>query len=71
MASLDFGEIGPVTISLGGVIASEADDVSSLFSHVDRALYHSKGKGRNQFTSYEEMGILEEAPALRKRSFSF
>ncbi|HCS66721.1 MAG TPA: hypothetical protein DIW34_00380 [Oribacterium sp.] len=71
VASLDFGEIGPVTISLGGVIASEKDDVSSLFSHVDRALYHSKGKGRNQFTSYEEMGILEEAPALRKRSFSF
>ena len=41
---------GPITISMGICMASEADGPEDLYAKADRALYRSKVNGRNQVT---------------------
>lgn len=43
---------GPVTISLGTCMASDAESAEDLYSKTDRALYRSKVNGRNRVTAY-------------------
>ncbi|WP_442583476.1 diguanylate cyclase domain-containing protein [Mesorhizobium sp. ASY16-5R] len=43
---------GPVTISMGICMASEADGPDDLYSKADRALYRSKITGRNRVTKF-------------------
>ncbi|MCV3241385.1 GGDEF domain-containing protein [Mesorhizobium sp. ZC-5] len=43
---------GPVTISMGICMASEADGSEDLYAKADRAMYRSKVGGRNQVTRY-------------------
>jgi diguanylate cyclase (GGDEF)-like protein len=75
----------PVTASFGAAtLSSEMIDPSVLVEHADRALYRSKGRGRNRVThrddahfedadpavaSPEESGRLSLAPPLRLRLF--
>ena len=46
---------GPVTISLGLCMASEASDPNELYRKVDQALYASKNSGRNRVTKFSEI----------------
>src|SRR5262249_10166332 len=41
---------GPITISMGVCMASDADGPEDLYAKADRALYRSKINGRNQVT---------------------
>lgn len=41
---------GPITISLGVCMASDADSPEDLYTKADRALYRSKVNGRNRMT---------------------
>ena len=42
-----------VTISIGGALyPDDAKDANQLLQHADAALYHAKGKGRNNFQFY-------------------
>ena len=41
---------GPITISMGICMASDADGPEDLYAKADRALYRSKVGGRNQVT---------------------
>lgn len=42
-----------VTASIGGALyPSDAQDANQLLQHADAALYHAKGKGRNNFQFY-------------------
>jgi diguanylate cyclase len=43
---------GPVTISLGVCMASQADGADDLYAKTDRALYRSKIGGRNRVTTF-------------------
>jgi diguanylate cyclase len=43
---------GPVTISLGTCMASDANSAEDLYSKADRALYRSKVSGRNRVTAF-------------------
>lgn len=43
---------GPITISMGLCMASEADGPDDLYAKADRALYRSKVKGRNRVTRH-------------------
>ncbi|MGD9913586.1 MAG: GGDEF domain-containing protein [Rhizobiaceae bacterium] len=43
---------GPLTVSLGVCMASEADGAEDLYAKADRALYRSKVTGRNRVTRY-------------------
>ncbi|MCP8893625.1 GGDEF domain-containing protein [Shinella daejeonensis] len=45
---------GPVTISLGLCMASEADGPGELYSNVDIALYCAKNGGRNRTVVYDD-----------------
>lgn len=45
---------GPVTISLGYTMASQATDPGELYSHSDTALYMAKNTGRNRSVHFEE-----------------
>ncbi len=45
---------GPVTISLGLCMASEAADAGELYSRADVALYSAKSAGRNRTMRFEE-----------------
>lgn len=45
---------GPVTLSVGICMASQADDPTDLYAKADRALYASKVNGRNRVTAYAE-----------------
>jgi diguanylate cyclase len=46
---------GPVTISMGICMASEADSAEDLYTKADRALYRSKVGGRNRVTKHSSM----------------
>jgi diguanylate cyclase len=45
-------QFGPVTISMGICMATEADGPEDLYAKADRALYRSKVGGRNQVSVY-------------------
>jgi diguanylate cyclase len=45
---------GPVTISLGYSMASQAGDSGELYAQSDAALYHAKNTGRNRSVFFEE-----------------
>ncbi len=46
---------GPITISLGLCMASEADSAEDLYIKADRALYRSKVAGRNRVTRHSSL----------------
>ena len=46
---------GPVTLSLGVCMGSEADDPADLYRKTDQALYASKNSGRNRVTRFSEI----------------
>lgn len=48
-------DYGPVTMSLGVCMGSEADDATDLFRKTDQALYASKNSGRNRVTRFSEI----------------
>ncbi|WP_419910554.1 GGDEF domain-containing protein [Hoeflea sp.] len=48
-------DYGPVTLSLGVCMGSEADDATDLFRKTDQALYASKNSGRNRVTRFSEI----------------
>ncbi|MDP3897659.1 MAG: GGDEF domain-containing protein, partial [Mesorhizobium sp.] len=50
---------GPVTISMGICMASEANGADDLYSKADRALYASKVSGRNQVTRHSALSDLK------------
>jgi diguanylate cyclase len=43
---------GPITISMGICMASEAESAEDLYAKADRALYRSKVNGRNRVTKF-------------------
>lgn len=47
---------GPITLSLGLCMASEAADADDLYAKADRALYASKVNGRNRVTHFSKLG---------------
>ena len=49
-------EWGPVTVSMGICMASEATGAEDLYIKADRALYRSKLDGRNRITRHSEVG---------------
>jgi diguanylate cyclase len=54
--SLEFkhkGEEIRITVSLGGCLATEADNPEAIFEFADQALYQSKNGGRNRVTMFE------------------
>ncbi len=58
-----FPTVGRVTVSIGWVCIQPNALPSDLMHKADQALYHAKGNGRNQVTSWEAtFGELEEVP---------
>lgn len=51
-AGIDYG---PVTISMGICMASDANGADELYAHADRALYRSKVLGRNKVTRFSSL----------------
>ncbi|MBP1846054.1 diguanylate cyclase [Rhizobium petrolearium] len=47
-------DYGPITISLGFAMGSQADDPGVLYANADTALYHAKNTGRNRAIFFEE-----------------
>lgn len=47
-------DYGPVTISLGYAIGSQATDPGELYASADTALYHAKNTGRNRSIFFED-----------------
>lgn len=47
---------GPITVSAGICMASEAQSADDLYSKADRALYASKANGRNTVTRHSSLG---------------
>ncbi|MEC9462849.1 MAG: GGDEF domain-containing protein, partial [Pseudomonadota bacterium] len=45
---------GPITISLGFAMASDAEDAGELYARSDIALYCAKNAGRNRTKPYED-----------------
>jgi diguanylate cyclase (GGDEF)-like protein/PAS domain S-box-containing protein/putative nucleotidyltransferase with HDIG domain len=64
-----FDIVGTVTISAGVCSLEDSDDVDSLLSHADSALYWAKESGRNATFRYTEQAraALAEAPAPKQR----
>lgn len=48
-------DYGPITVSFGLCMASEADGPDDLYTKADRALYASKTGGRNKVTRFSEL----------------
>jgi len=56
-SSLQTGEpCGPITVSIGVCMASEANAPDDLYAKADRALYSSKVGGRNRVTLHSSLG---------------
>ncbi|OUR88954.1 hypothetical protein A9Q81_22745 [Gammaproteobacteria bacterium 42_54_T18] len=53
--SHDFPQIGKVTISCGYTCYKSNESFSTIFDCADKALYFSKGNGRNQSRFYEDL----------------
>lgn len=49
---------GPITVSMGICMASEADSAEDLYTKADRALYRSKVVGRNRVTRHSSLAEL-------------
>ncbi|MFB9952617.1 GGDEF domain-containing protein [Rhizobium puerariae] len=47
-------EYGPITISLGFAMGSQAEDPGELYANSDTALYHAKNAGRNRTVFFED-----------------
>ncbi|WJR66724.1 GGDEF domain-containing protein [Neorhizobium sp. CSC1952] len=47
-------DYGPVTLSLGFAMGSQAGDPGELYADADTALYHAKNGGRNRSVLFEE-----------------
>ncbi|WP_408004549.1 GGDEF domain-containing protein [Pseudorhizobium endolithicum] len=47
-------QYGPITISLGYSMGSQAEDAGHLYANADAALYHAKHSGRNRTVLFEE-----------------
>jgi diguanylate cyclase len=47
-------DYGPVTISLGFAMGSQATDPGELYASADTALYHAKDAGRNRSVLFED-----------------
>jgi len=47
-------DYGPVTLSLGFAMGSQAGDPGELYTDADTALYHAKNGGRNRTVFFEE-----------------
>lgn len=47
-------DYGPVTLSLGFAMASQASDPGELYANADTALYYAKNGGRNRTILFEE-----------------
>ncbi len=45
-----FEKIGLLTLSIGGAVYPESDNVDSIIQRADKALYGSKDKGKDNFT---------------------
>lgn len=52
VASADFGEAGPMTVSAGVCDLSRAGDADGLYQLADTALYWAKRRGRNMALAY-------------------
>ena len=54
-AALGVPSFGPITISMGVCLASEAAGADDLYAKADRALYASKVAGRNRVTKFSSV----------------
>jgi diguanylate cyclase len=52
-------DYGPITLSLGLCMATEADGPDDLYMKADRALYASKSAGRNRVTRHSRLNAGE------------
>lgn len=48
-------DCGPITLSMGVCMASDADSADDLYAKADSALYRSKVDGRNRVTRYSDI----------------
>jgi diguanylate cyclase len=48
-------DFGPITVSFGLCMATEADGPDDLYANADRALYVSKSTGRNKVTRFSQI----------------
>ena len=53
--AFSFPQVGAITVSIGYTQIKPGDTPSSAFERADRAVYWSKGHGRNQVTSHAEL----------------
>lgn len=62
-------DYGPITLSMGVCMATEADNADDLYRKADRALYASKNCGRNRVTLYGAglHGELSDARIMYRR----
>ncbi|WP_099865992.1 GGDEF domain-containing protein [Pararhizobium haloflavum] len=60
---------GPITLSLGVCMASDADNAEDLYRKADAALYGSKNRGRNRVTMHGAgvEGALSDARAMYRK----
>ena len=50
-----------LSVSMGGAIYNHAEDTEmSLFERADKALYQSKNAGKDQYSSFAEVGADED-----------
>lgn len=55
IANYQFPQVGSITVSIGAIEISEGTSRVDVISNADQALYFSKGNGRNQVNSFEEL----------------